>query len=156
LWAAQTAPPSSGSDAAMGRGLRWLERLTDMQVRHAEVVEKLRYPLFTASYAAQVFANVGDGRRAAMWADVIERFRINEKLGWPTDHPACGAWGDASVPPLYAKPVPDLLAPNISETALAVQARLLSAARTSDHPPPSSTMVGSSSPLMIRFATKPA
>jgi hypothetical protein len=34
----------------------------------------------------------------------------------------CGAWSDASSPPHYAAPVPDMLAPNISATALALNA----------------------------------
>lgn len=122
LWAAQTAPGALGFDAAMGRGLRWLERLTDEQARRGEPWQELRYPLFTASYAAQILARVGDDRRARMWAEVIERFRVSAELGWPADDPACGAWGDAPAPPRYAKPVPDMLAPNISATALAVQA----------------------------------
>jgi hypothetical protein len=122
LCAAQTAPAASGIDAVMGRGLRWLERLTDKQAWRGEPWEELRYPLFTASYAAQVFVRAGDDRRAAMWAGVIERFGISAEHGWPADDPACGAWGDAPAPPSYSRPVPDMLAPNISATALAVQA----------------------------------
>jgi hypothetical protein len=34
----------------------------------------------------------------------------------------CGAWSDASMPPQYVLPVPDMLAPNISATSLAAGA----------------------------------
>jgi len=82
----------------------------------------LRYPLFAASYAAQIFAHSGDHVRAAAWAKIIEVLRTREALGWPTGDPMCGAWSDASTPPQYVTPVPDMLAPNISATALAAAA----------------------------------
>lgn len=128
LWAAQSVPAALGFGAVLGHGLRWLERLTDVQSRRTEPWTELRYPLFTASYAAQVLAVAGDQGRAGVWADLIERLRTTTALGWPADDPACGAWSDAPVPPRYTQPVPDMLAPNISATALAAQA-LLAAGR---------------------------
>lgn len=120
LWAMQSTV--SGGDDVFARGLRWLERLTDEHSPRAEPWTELRYPLFTASYAAQVLARAGDPRRALVWARLIEQLRTSTALGWPADDPMCGAWGDAAVPPRYTRPVPDMLAPNISATALAVQA----------------------------------
>jgi len=116
LWALQSA-----DTAATARGLHWLEALTDSQARRTAVA----YPLFTAGYSAQVFAASGDARRAALWADVIESLRIRAELGWPADAAACGAWGDSATPPRLPRevsPVPDMLAPNISATVLALQA----------------------------------
>ena len=116
------------ADAAaepVARGMRWLEKLTDTASARAEPWAELRYPLFTASHAAQVFATAGDARRAAFWADVVERLRIAEPLGWPASAAACGAWSDAAAPPRLAPgewPPPDMLAPNISATRLALQA----------------------------------
>ncbi len=115
LWAL----PASGENFA--RGLHWLERLTDRQAGSAEPWRGLTYPLFTASYAAQVFARVGDLRRAQSWANVIATLRIRPELGWPVSDPACGAWSDSATPPRHISPVPDMLAPNISATVLALQ-----------------------------------
>jgi len=116
LWAFHTAETDMTA-----RGLHWLEELTDSQTRRSAVV----YPLFTAGYATQVFAASGDTRRAAVWADVIESLRIRAELGWPADAAACGAWGDSATPPRLppdVSPPPDMLAPNISATVLALQA----------------------------------
>ena len=120
LWAWQTSP-SFASGENLARGLRWLERLTDTQAASAEPWRGLTYPLFTASYAAQVLARAGDERRARCWAGIIERLRIRPELGWPEGDSACGAWSDSPTPPRYVSPVPDMLAPNISATVLALQ-----------------------------------
>lgn len=120
LWALAGAP---GADVS--RGLLWLESLTTAQAARSEPWAELRYPLFTAGYAAQVFAKAGDARRAAFWADLVERLRIAPALGWPAGDPACGAWDDAPFPPRLPEGVaspPDMLAPNISATVLALQA----------------------------------
>ncbi len=122
LWAMQAVPAALQSERMMKRGLRWLQQLTDAQSRRAEPWVGLHYPLFTASYAAPVLAAAGDLRRASVWANLLERLRTSPALGWPADDPACGAWSDAPLPPRYTAPVPDMLAPNISATALAVQA----------------------------------
>jgi hypothetical protein len=122
LRAMQAAPHAPKSNEAFAHGLSWLERLTDTQSQRAEPWAELHYPLFTASYAAQVLVKVGDQRRSLVWADLIEQLRTSRTLGWPADDPTCGAWSDAPVPPRYTHPVPDMLAPNISATALAVQA----------------------------------
>jgi len=109
------------ASAVTVRGLRWLVELTDSQSRRAAVA----YPLFTAGYAARVFAACGDIRRAAVWADGIESLRIRAELGWPADAPACGAWGDSATPPRLppdVNPPPDMIEPNISATVLALQA----------------------------------
>lgn len=121
----------SGADAT--RGLRWLEALTSAQAARSEPWAELRYPLFTAGYATQVFAKAGDARRAAFWADLVERLRITPSLGWSANDPACGAWSDAPAPPRLPSGVsspPDMLAPNISATVLGLQA-LLAAGRAS-------------------------
>ena len=123
LWALADTP---GADAeSIARGLRWLEKLTATQSARPEPWAELRYPLFTASYAAQVFAKAGDARRAAFWADLVERLRIAPALGWPAHDPACGAWSDAPAPPRLppgVSPPPDMLAPNISATVLGLAA----------------------------------
>ncbi len=119
LWALASAP---GADAEpLARGVRWLESLTDTQSARGEPWVELRYPLFTASYAAQVFSKTGDARRAGFWADLAGRLRIAPSLGWPADAAACGAWSDAPGPPRLPPGVstpPDMLAPNISATVL--------------------------------------
>ena len=120
LWAL-TGPPG----AAAERGLRWLEKLTATQSARPEPWAELHYPIFTAGYAAQVFAKAGDTRRAAFWADLVERLRIAPALGWPAAAAACGAWSDAPAPPRLPSglfPPPDMLAPNISATVLALAA----------------------------------
>ncbi|MEA3212954.1 MAG: hypothetical protein QOE70_6011 [Chthoniobacter sp.] len=121
---ALTATTTADADS-VARGMRWLEQLTAAQARRGEPWAELRYPLFTASYVAQVFAGAGDRPRAEFWADLVERLRITAALGWPTHDPACGAWSDASVPPRLPRgdsPPPDMLAPNLSATLLGVQA----------------------------------
>ena len=122
LWAMQPAPAGSANDDAWARGLQWLRDFTDAQGSREEPWAGLHYPLFTASYAAQVLARCGDQERAAAWVRIIERLRTSARLGWPAGDPMCGAWSDASTPPSYVAPVPDMLAPNISATALALGA----------------------------------
>jgi hypothetical protein len=103
-------------------GLQWLRDLTDRLRDQDDPWTALSYPLFTASYSAQVFARHGDSDRAGTWVKIIRSLRTGEELGWPADNLMCGAWSDASCPPHYVSPVPDMLAPNISATALAVSA----------------------------------
>jgi hypothetical protein len=119
---------------AVTTGLRWLEALTATQATRAEPWADLRYPLFTASYAAQVFAVAGDARRAGFWVELVERLRISEAFGWSADDSACGAWSDAPIPPRLpagALEIPDMLAPNLSATLLGLQA-LCAVGRTED------------------------
>jgi hypothetical protein len=126
LWAFSSASAlASEKSAALARGLPWLEKLTGARATRDTTWEELRYPLFTASYAAQVFTNVGNMERAERWVDLVERLRINEALGWPLHDPACGAWSDSASPPQLpsdATSRPDMLAPNISATLLGLQA----------------------------------
>jgi hypothetical protein len=120
LWAMQASDGEIGSDDAFARGLEWLRRLTDTCCSQPSPWSALRYPLFTACYAAQVLVRSGDPDRAAAWVKIVEQLRTSAALGWPAGDPMCGAWSDASEPPHYVLPVPDMLAPNISATALAV------------------------------------
>ncbi len=118
LWAIEP------DDAAFERGLRWLERLTD-GLPAQEPWLTLRYPLFTASYAAQVLVSARDFARAARWAAVAEQLRITANLGWADDDPARGAWGDSPTPPQLPPGLsapPDMLAPNVSATLLGLEA----------------------------------
>ena len=116
----------AGADSpARARGLGWLRRLTAVQAARAEPWTGLAYPLFTASYSAQVFAAGGDWDRAAFWAEVASALRIRAALGWADGDPACGAWSDSPTPPGLpdgAQPAPDMVAPNLSATLLGVQA----------------------------------
>jgi len=122
LWAMQAGHAKADDDATLTRGLEWLRQLTDLCRSQQSPWSALRYPLFTASYSAQVLARSGDADRAAVWAKIIEQLRTSEALGWRAGDPMCGAWCDASAPPRYVTPVPDMLAPNISATALAAMA----------------------------------
>jgi hypothetical protein len=125
LWAAQNAKNGLEFEACFTRGLRWLERLTDSQHPIGETANDLRYPLFTASYAAQVFSEAGDAKRAAVWASLSEELRISSALGWPEGDPSIGAWSDSPTPPSLSKgtlPPPDMLAPNLSATLLGLRA----------------------------------
>ncbi len=123
LWALTDTP---GADTeTVARGVGWLKKLTVTQGARITPWEELRYPLFTASYAAQVFAQTGDARHAAFWADLVEELRIAPALGWPAETAACGAWSDAPTPPRLppgVSPPPDMLAPNISATVLGLAA----------------------------------
>ncbi len=113
LWALQSVPSPLQPHTALDRARAWVAQLGDAP---------LVYPLFTASYAAQVFAQAGDAARAATWADRVERLRISPALGWPAESPAGGAWSDSAEPPRYVQPLPDMIAPNLSATLLAQQA----------------------------------
>jgi hypothetical protein len=123
LWALESTGEEAAV-AAIANGRKWLERLADKQASLAEPWSELSYPLFTAAYAARVMST-GDKERANFWADLVERLRINESLGWPAGDPACGAWSDSPAPPVLPQgvhPPPDMIAPNISATVLALQA----------------------------------
>jgi squalene-hopene/tetraprenyl-beta-curcumene cyclase len=118
LWAMQAAR-TSNNDAVFARGMAWLRQLSEATTARQEPWTALRYPLFTASYAAQVLAREGDTSRAEVWGKIIEQLRTSSALGWPVGDPMTGAWSDAASPPHFTLPVPDMLAPNISATALA-------------------------------------
>lgn len=105
-------------------GSEWLESLTERVSKSSEAWTMLKYPLFTASYAARYYAALGDTARAASWAECIAGLQHSEALGWAPSEARHGAWSDAPLPP--GKPegrneeVPDMLNPNISATAIAV------------------------------------
>jgi hypothetical protein len=123
LWALQSSGDASAKEA-VSRGIEWIEHLTARQSALAEPWTNLSYPLFTAGYSAQVLSSV-EKDRANFWADLVERLRISESLGWPAGDAACGAWSDSPSPPVLPKgvrPPPDMIAPNISATILALQA----------------------------------
>ena len=125
LWAISSGPVPGEFAAMRKRALQWLEGRTDLVVQQPEPWAKVPYPLFTASYAARALAANGDPERAALWADSIEQLRIRPELGWSPTDPACGAWSDSALPPRPpAAPglMPDMIAPNLSVTLLAVQA----------------------------------
>jgi hypothetical protein len=125
LWAMQAAPRLMAPSGVFAGGVRWLERWTDAREKDQGSGAEPRYPLFAASYAAQVFAAEGDKRRAAVCAGMVERLRVSSALGWPANDPACGAWGDSPFPPRLPQdvhPAPDMLAPNLSATLLGVRA----------------------------------
>jgi hypothetical protein len=108
-----------------GSGLRWLRRLTARIAASDEPWTELTYPLFTAAYAARALAAADDKPGAAVWRELLDRLRIRPELGWPAAAAACGAWGDAPSPPRLApglETVPEMLAPNLSATVLALQA----------------------------------
>jgi hypothetical protein len=105
-------------------GSEWLEILTDRVSKSSEAWSKLRYPLFTASYAARYYGALGDTARAATWVECIAGLQHSEALGWLPGEARHGAWSDAPVPPQKpegrGEEVPDMLNPNISATAIAV------------------------------------
>lgn len=125
LRAVQVAPCAMAPGEMFARGIRWLERWTDARGEEGDGGPNTRYPLFTASYAAQVFARAGDKRRAAVCAAMVARLRVSSALGWPADDLGCGAWGDSPFPPQLPRgvhPTPDMLAPNLSATLLGLRA----------------------------------
>ena len=116
-------PASQATRVSCDLGLQWLCDLTDRLCDRDEPWAALSYPLFTASYSAQIFARCGDVDRAGTWVNIIRSLRADDgTLAGRWAIPMCGAWSDASRPPRYVSPVPDMLAPNISATALAVSA----------------------------------
>jgi hypothetical protein len=99
---------------AIQRGRRWIAELTDDLRARREPWTALRYPLFTASYAARLCVMSSDQERAAFWTDMIEGFQVRD---------ARGGWSDASVPPqpLAAPDMPDMWSPNLSATTCALE-----------------------------------
>jgi Prenyltransferase and squalene oxidase repeat len=105
------------------KGLAWLAKLTDQLALAAEPWRRLTYPLFTASMAAQVFANARDPKRASVWAALIQRLQLSPALGWPVNDPRCHGWGDSPLPPAFdasTLQVADMQNPNLSATAYAL------------------------------------
>jgi hypothetical protein len=100
LLALHGVPRSSRDDDAVAPGCRWLDALTD-RLSGREVLP-LRYPLFTASYAARFYGARGDRQRAGAWAALIESLQLTRALGWPADDPRQGGWSDAPLPPVRA------------------------------------------------------
>jgi hypothetical protein len=107
---------------AIERGTHWLRRLTDRLAGVPEPWLQLRYPLFTASYAARVFAAMGDLARGKVWANIITSLQLTTTRNWPKEDPRYGGWSDAPMAPQRPPdgPVPDMLNPNVSATAFAV------------------------------------
>lgn len=115
---------------AMRSGGVWMDQFTDRIATLKEPWTELRYPLFTASYAARYYARLADPVRAKIWADLIIALQHSAQLGWAKDDPRHGAWSDTSMPPRKpaGEAVPDMVNPNISATAMAVLG-LISAGR---------------------------
>jgi hypothetical protein len=116
-------PQSAVVVDAIKRGAAWLDSLTDRIARSGEPWAELRYPLSTASYAARFYRGRGEAVRAAVWADCIENLQLTTRLGWSENDPCFGGWSDAPRPPgrVAGAQVPDMLNPNLSATAYAVQ-----------------------------------
>jgi len=135
LDALQVLPAAIRPEAALVRGGTWLRRLTDECCGREITWEHMRYPLFTAAAAARFFAAGGDKNRAASWCRVILALRHTPALGWPEDDPYGGGWSDAARPPQRpsagAVP-PDMLLPNVSATALAIESLHAAGALPSD------------------------
>lgn len=133
LWGVSGVPALRRDPVLWPDCLEFLEQAVDQFAGASVPPSGLVYPLFTAALAAQVFAAHGDERRANICADLVETLRIRPELGWPADHPACGAWGDSPMPPRYDPAwgsLPDMLAPNLSATVLALQALHAAGRRT--------------------------
>ena len=112
----------SGTAQALARGAQWLDALTDRIAAVREPWAELKYPLFSASYAARYYAGRGDVVRAGVWADMIEGLQHTERLGWAKGEPRFGGWSDAPRPPHRpdGETFPDMVNPNLSATAFAI------------------------------------
>ncbi len=122
LWALDPRAAGKIEQRCLTRGMRWLERLTDETEGSSDPWAGLKYPLFTASYSAQVFARAGDQTRAGFWTGLLHALCLRNDQSWPAENPMTGAWSDSPRPARYLEPVPDMVAPNISATQLAVAA----------------------------------
>jgi hypothetical protein len=131
LCALQRFPgPDRATAGAIARGVEWLRNLARTQKEMAEPWRNLAYPLFTAAYAAQIFARECDAETMKFWLKIVHALRIRPLPGPLSEALPSGAWGDATEPSeVSASPaqIPDMIAPNISATLLALDA--LTAAR---------------------------
>jgi hypothetical protein len=125
---------------AIARGVAWLRALANERINNGEPWRKLAYPLFSAAFATQVFATAQDDTTMRFWLTIVKALRIRASLGWPRSSPVNGAWGDAVEPPQAlaggsggTAQTPDMIAPNISATLLALDA-LTAAAEKSTAP----------------------
>jgi hypothetical protein len=103
--------------------MEWLRNIGNAQANNPEPWRNLAFPLFSAAYATQVFATVHDRTAMEFWLKIVEALRIRPSLGGPPNSAANGAWGDAIEPPQASSGIeqtPDMIAPNISATPLAL------------------------------------
>ena len=113
------------ADDALERGRGWLDDLTGRVSNLEAPWSELQYPLFSASYATQFYASIGDTERACVWANCVEALQLRPDLGWDAGDARCGGWSDAPSPPrvcLGMEHVPDMMNPNLSATVFAVSA----------------------------------
>lgn len=122
LWALEKLPSSLQPDKAIGRARRWLLQLSDDLSRSEASVFSLSYPLFTASYAARLYAVSGDKKRGEFWTNRMAELQLTEARGWAKSDPRFGGWSDASQPPRRHpdEEVPDMWNPNLSATTCAL------------------------------------
>ena len=119
--------PDRRTQNAVAGGVAWLRALANERANTGEPWRNLAFPLFSAAFATQVFATVEDDVTMEFWLKIVKALRIRPNLGWPQSSPANGAWGDAVEPPQGlagggTAQTPDMIAPNISATLLALDA----------------------------------
>jgi len=113
LWALEGIPRNLQPRKAICRGRQWLGRTTDELGHQHEPWLALRYPLFTASYAARLCAAANKPAHTTFWAGLLTTFQISPG----------GGWSDACMPPRAANTpeVPDMWKPNLSATVCALE-----------------------------------
>jgi len=136
LWALQNmADCDAATRSAFQRGVMWLRGLSTTHERSG--VRSLAYPLFTASYATQIFARAHNPAATQLWLKIVQALEIRGNLGGPAGSAASGAWGDAIEPPQPAvddaTQTPDMIAPNLSATLLGLDALTAADQRKSAH-----------------------
>ncbi|HEX5175435.1 MAG TPA: hypothetical protein VFV83_00315, partial [Chthoniobacteraceae bacterium] len=119
--------PNPVTQNAVASGVAWLRAFAKRRANNGEPWRNLAYPLFSAAFATQVFASVEDDVTMEFWLKIVKALRSRPNLGWPQSSPANGAWGDAVEPPQAlagggTAQTPDMIAPNISATLLALDA----------------------------------
>jgi Prenyltransferase and squalene oxidase repeat len=131
--------PSSERDAALRKGVLFLEGLVraDGTINAGEF--GLAYPVYTSAGTVGVLSCWERDRHHATrdrWLASLRGRQLNEQLGWAPSDPQYGGWGYCPVIPRKPKPnelTPPLLESNLSATVFALSA-LREAAVPADDP----------------------
>jgi hypothetical protein len=121
LWA---LPSRDDHRGARNRGFETMRRLLRQENGQWRVVEKLEYPVYTASL--MILADrLNFQKGGPAWLAVLREHQFDARNGWTKDDPFFGGWGYTKAPPVKPKDgssVSPLDEPNLSATAFAVEA----------------------------------
>lgn len=106
-------------EAAIGKGVAWLAKLSRKDGTIDPGPDGLDYPLYTSTLAIKAYSHPTAHNFLAArdgWVKYLKERQLTEKLGWRPEEKPYGGWGYCRVVP--KKPEPNAIAPPLIESNL--------------------------------------